>query len=106
RLGMSVNGFYTTLKNIVGQGAVTDPETGGTTWIITTNPETRSYGAEIEVSAIPAPGLTALLNGTILKADYASCPEEAQGQNPCPVGADVGTLLNGVPPVIGNFSLS
>jgi outer membrane receptor protein involved in Fe transport len=53
RLAFTVNGFYTKLKNITSQGAIIDTATGGVTWIIETAPETRSYGAEIEVVAFP-----------------------------------------------------
>jgi hypothetical protein len=54
RLAFTVNGFYTKLKNITSQGAIIDTATGGVTWIIETAPETRSYGAEIEVVALEA----------------------------------------------------
>ena len=58
--GFTVNGFYTKLKNIVSQGLVIDPVTGGSTWIIVTSPENKSYGAEIEAVAIPVRGLPVL----------------------------------------------
>jgi outer membrane receptor protein involved in Fe transport len=90
-LAIAVNGFYTLLKNIVTQGAVVDPETGGTTWIIETSPENRAYGAEVEVSAAPVAGLRMLGSGTLLEAEEAS-------------GSDLGSRLNGVPRVIGNLS--
>ena len=32
-MGLTVNGFYTKLKNIVGQGAVVDSVSGATTWV-------------------------------------------------------------------------
>ncbi|HET9983530.1 MAG TPA: TonB-dependent receptor [Longimicrobiales bacterium] len=93
QLGFTVNGFYTLLKNIVGQGAVVDPATGRTTWITTTSPQNRAYGAEVEVSAIPADGLHLIATGTVLKAELGKG-----------AGADIGSWLNGVPPVIGNLS--
>jgi outer membrane receptor protein involved in Fe transport len=91
RFGLTVNGFYGLLKNIIGQGAVVDPVTGRTTWVVLTSPENRSYGAEIEASALVASGLRLLATATILKAEQSS-------------GADIGSWLNGVPPVIGNLS--
>jgi iron complex outermembrane receptor protein len=91
RLGFTVNGFWTKLKNIVSQGAVTDPVTGGTIWEINFEPETKSYGAEVEAVATPVVGLQLLGNGTILWAEFAS-------------GTDLGARLNGVPRTIGNLA--
>lgn len=104
RYAVTVNGFYTELRNITGQGAVTDPGTGQITWITQTAPETRSYGLEFEGAASLSPQLSLLATGTLLKADFASCPDTSAtpGAAPCPGGADVGTFLLGVPPVIGN----
>jgi outer membrane receptor protein involved in Fe transport len=93
--GLAVNGFFTDLRNIVGQGAVTDTATGRTIWIITTSPENRSYGAELEVSGTPYEGLQFLASATVLKAELGSG-----------AGADIGSWINGVPPVIGNISAS
>jgi outer membrane receptor protein involved in Fe transport len=91
RYSVTVNGFRTQLKNIVGQGAVVNPITGATVWEIRTSPENMSYGAEVEVSAVATRGLTLLGTATLLKAELAS-------------GADIGSWINGVPPVIGNLS--
>ena len=93
RMGVTVDGFYTLLKNIVGQGAVVDPATGATTWITTTSPENKAYGAELELSAIIADQLHILASGTALKASLGSG-----------AGADIGSWINGVPPVIGNLA--
>ena len=41
------------LKNVVSQGLVIDPVTGGSSWIIVPSPEHKSYGAEIEVATAP-----------------------------------------------------
>lgn len=95
RFGLTVNGFFTDLRNIVGQGAVTDTATGRTIWIITTSPENRSYGAEVEVSGTPYEGLQLLANATVLKAELGSG-----------AGADIGSWINGVPPLISNLSAS
>ncbi|HEX7048925.1 MAG TPA: TonB-dependent receptor [Longimicrobiales bacterium] len=92
RFGFTANGFYTLLKNIVGQGAVVDAN-GNTTWVINTAPENRSYGLELEASAQVAEGLQLLGNGTLLKAELGSG-----------AGADIGSWINGVPPVIGNLA--
>jgi len=91
--GVTVNGFYTLLKNIVGQGAVLDTATGRSTWIVLTSPQNKSYGAELEVSALPVTGLRLDASGTWLKAELGSG-----------AGADVGSWINGVPPVIGNLA--
>jgi iron complex outermembrane receptor protein len=103
---LTVNGFFMILKNITSQGLVTDPVTGNPIWTIQTNPENRSYGVEVEGVVTPVPGLSVSGNGTLLKADFPECPESTATQRPCPTGADVGTLLLGVPPFIGNLSAS
>jgi outer membrane receptor protein involved in Fe transport len=89
--GASVNGFWGELKDITTQGAEVDPVTGGTVWSIIEQDKTRSWGAEVEVSARPVPELSLMGNGTFLKAELGS-------------GADLGSILAGVPPVIGNLS--
>ncbi len=91
--GFTVNGFYTQLKNIVGQGAVTDTATGRTTWIVLTSPENNSYGAELEIAGSPFRSLRLDANGTWLKAELGSG-----------AGADVGSWINGVPKVISNLA--
>ena len=93
RYGLAVNGFYGRLKNIIGQGAEVDPLTGRIAWVVRTSPENNSYGAEIEAQAQAAKGLRLLASATILKAELGSG-----------AGADIGSWLNGVPPVIGNAS--
>jgi len=89
---VTVNGFYTKLKNIISQGAVVDPISGATTWTILTNPEIRSYGAEVEAFASPVAGLQLIGTGTFLEAAFAS-------------GADIGSRLNGPPQTIGNVAV-
>jgi outer membrane receptor protein involved in Fe transport len=91
RLGFTVNGFWTKLKNIVSQGAVTDPGTGGTIWVINFAPENKSYGVEVEAIASPVEGLQLLATGTLLNATFAT-------------GTDIGSRLNGVPRTIGNLA--
>ena len=102
--GVTVDGFYTLLKDIVSQGLVTDPVTGLPIWIIQFNPENRSYGVELEASGhLPNSGFSAVTNWTLLRAEYASCPA---GPGGCPKGADIGTLLSGVPPIVGNLAVT
>ena len=102
--GVTLDGFYTILKDIVSQGLVTDPTTGQPIWIIQTNPEVRSFGLELEASGrLPNSGFGAVTNWTLLRAEYASCPPGPSG---CPTGADVGTLISGVPPVVGNVAVT
>ena len=90
--GVTLNGFYTKLKNIISQGAVVDPVSGATTWTILTNPEIRSYGAEVEAFASPVEGLQLMGTGTFLEAEFAT-------------GADIGSRLNGPPQTIGNLAV-
>src|SRR5438309_4268164 len=102
--GVTLDGFFTVLKNIVSQGLVTDPNTGQPIWIVQANPEVRSYGLELEASGrLPNSGLRAVTNWTLLRAEYATCPAGPAG---CPTGADVGTLLSGVPPFVGNVAIT
>jgi len=102
--GVTIDGFYTLLKDIVSQGLVTDPVSGLPIWIIQTNPENRSYGIEFEGSGhLPNSGFSAVTNWTLLRAEYASCPAGPSG---CPKGADIGTLLSGVPPIVGNLAVT
>ena len=91
-VGVTVNGFWTKLKNIVSQGAVVDPITNATTWVILTSPENRAYGAEVEAFYAPVEGLQLIGSGTFLKAELAS-------------GADIGSRINGVPKTIGNLAV-
>ena len=91
-LAVTVNGFWTKLKNIVSQGAVLDTLTGATTWVILTSPENRAYGAEVEAFYSPVEGLQLIGSGTFLKAELAS-------------GADIGSRINGVPKTIGNLAV-
>ncbi|HEU4649144.1 MAG TPA: TonB-dependent receptor [Gemmatimonadales bacterium] len=93
RFGATLNGFYTKLKNIVSQGAVVDKNTGATTWVIQTSPENRAYGAEVEIVTRPVEGLQLFGNGTFLRAELGAG-----------AGADIGSLINGVPKVITNLA--
>lgn len=87
----TLDAFYGRLRDISTQGAVLDPTTGRTVWIAQFSPENQSYGLEGEITTKPSsiPGLTLFANGTLLRATYAS-------------GADLGSLLNGIPSFVGN----
>jgi iron complex outermembrane receptor protein len=99
RFGATVNGFWGELRDVIGQGAETDPATGATVWVILTCEDdpglcnTRSWGAEVELSGRPTPELGVFTNWTFLKAEF--------GQ-----GADIGSWVTGVPPVIGNAAVT
>jgi outer membrane receptor protein involved in Fe transport len=93
RVGLAVNGFYTKLKNITGQGAIIDPLTGETSWRTTIDPEARSFGAEVEASAAPVEGLQLIGTGTLLRSE--------QGPG---IDSLVGLRLGGVPTTIGNLA--
>jgi outer membrane receptor protein involved in Fe transport len=92
-VGVTLNGFYTKLKNIIGQGSVLDPITGETTWRITTDPEARSFGAEAEAFVSPAEGLLVQASATVLEAE--------QGPG---IDSLVGVRLAGVPTALGNLA--
>ena len=101
--GLTLDGFYTVLKDIVSQGLVLDPITGQSIWVIQQTPEVRSYGLELEGSGhLPNTGFSAVTNWTALRAEFASCPPP----NFCGTGADVGTLLAGIPPIVGNLAVT
>ncbi len=105
-LGVTVDAFYTVLKDIVSQGAVLNAS-GQTIWIIQSNPEIRSYGVELEASGhLPNTGFGAVTNWTWIRPSYSSCPPSSQTQVGCPSGADVGTLLAGKPPIVGNVAVN
>lgn len=93
KLGASVNGFWGQLKNIVGQGAEEDPNTGEITWVVRPSPESRSYGVEAEVSMNPTRGLNVIGAGTYVK------PETVPG-----TGAAL--TAGGIPDFIGNLAAS
>jgi iron complex outermembrane receptor protein len=64
--GGTVGLFWGQLKNNIGQGAIVDPATGNTVWIVQTNPDSRAYGVEVEASVRPVPELTVMGAGTFL----------------------------------------
>ncbi len=92
RIGATVNGFYTKLKNITGQGAVLGAD-GSTTWRVTVDPEARSYGTELEAFVTPVEGLQVEGTGTLLRAE--------QGPG---IDSLVGEKLAGVPTFVGNLA--
>lgn len=96
RLAFTVNGFYTQLKNIIGQGAETDPVTGGTIWVIRTSPSNRSYGAEVEALLAPAEGLQLQGSATFLKAELGGGVDS--------LAQFKGRRLAGVPTNLGNLA--
>jgi iron complex outermembrane recepter protein len=95
-LGLTVNGFYSDLKNIVGQGLIVDPVTGGSVWQILPSPDNRSFGAEVEAFVSPVEGLQLIGSGTFLKAELSGGPDSL---------ADLrGRRLSLVPTALGNLA--
>jgi iron complex outermembrane receptor protein len=92
-IGFTLGGFWTKLKNVVSQGLIIDPVTGGSVWVIQPSPENKSYGAEVELVATPLPGLQLLGAGTFLKAELGTG-----------AGADIGSRIAGVPTSIANVA--
>jgi outer membrane receptor protein involved in Fe transport len=95
RWAVTVNGFYTTLKNIVEQGAVTDTLTGRITWRVIPRPGNASMGAEIELSATPTDGLALIGNATILKASVDTLSSIEQSGVPRAIGNLAGRYTTG-----------
>ena len=63
----TLTGFYTKLKNLIGQGLET---VGGvTTWVIRESPDNQSFGAELEAVVNPVEGLLLQGNATVLQGE-------------------------------------
>ncbi|HEX3276806.1 MAG TPA: TonB-dependent receptor [Gemmatimonadales bacterium] len=69
RWALTLNGFFTKLKKITGQGL--EVVNGVTTWVIRSSPDNQSYGAEVEAVVSPVEGLQLQGNATVLKAELA-----------------------------------
>ncbi len=93
RLALAVNGFYTQLRNIIGQEVTVDPVTGATTWRIVPAPETRSYGAEVEVFLSPVEGLQVLGTGTVLRAELGAGIDSLIGERLSLAPTTIGNLV-------------
>jgi iron complex outermembrane recepter protein len=93
RVGAAVNGFYTKLKNVTGQGAILDPVTGATTWRITQDPESRSYGAEVEAFATPVEGLQLIASGTLMEAEQGPGIDSIVGERLALAPTTIGNLV-------------
>ncbi|MBA3553595.1 MAG: TonB-dependent receptor, partial [Gemmatimonadales bacterium] len=94
-VGVTVNGFYTKLKNITGQGAELDPVTGATVWVVRESPENRSFGAEVEAFVSPLEGLQFAGSATVLSAELGGGVDS--------LARFVGLRLAGVPTTLGNL---
>ncbi|MGE5499185.1 MAG: TonB-dependent receptor [Syntrophothermus sp.] len=91
-LGVTINGFREELTNIVSQGFEIDSVTKLGIWVTRSNPDNRAYGAEIEFSIKPIPGLSLLAVGTYTKAENI----EGSGGSALTAG--------GIPKFVGNLS--
>ena len=87
----TLNGFYGTLKNNIGQGAIVDPATGNTVWIVQINPDSKTTGAEVDLSLRLLQGLNVLGAGT-----YTS------SQTVEPAGASL--TAGGIPKIVANVA--
>lgn len=103
RWGATVNGFYTDLRNIVEQGAVTDPITGRITWRVRPRPGNFSLGAEVELSAAPTQGLALIGNATILKATVDTLGGVEQSGVPRVIGNVAARYTVGKATLVGDF---
>jgi iron complex outermembrane receptor protein len=93
RVAVTLNGFYTQLRNVIGQDAIVDLVTGATTWQVFVAPETRSYGTEIEVFASPVEGLQLLGNATILEAELGEGIDSLVGERLALAPTTIGNLV-------------
>lgn len=62
----TLTGFYGEIRNNIGQGLEVNPSTGQTFWAVRTFPNSRAYGAEVELSVTPTRGLRLLGVATLL----------------------------------------
>ena len=92
RVGATLGAFYTKLKNVTGQGAILDPITGATTWRITTDPESRSYGAELELFVSPVEGLQLIGSGTLMEAEQGAGIDSIVGERLALAPTTIGNL--------------
>ncbi|HEY9015931.1 MAG TPA: TonB-dependent receptor [Gemmatimonadales bacterium] len=97
QVGITVNGFYTLLANITGQGAEVDPVTGGTVWVIRDSPDNRSYGSEIEATFVPTEGLQFQGSATFMEAELGGGVDSLKDLE--------GERLALAPQAIGNLAL-
>ena len=97
RVAFTVNGFYTYLTNVVGQGAEFDSVTGRTVWDVELSPDNRSYGAELEAIVSPTPGLQLQGSATIMEAELG-------GGGPDPLEPRKGLRLALAPTTLGNVA--
>ena len=70
RGAITLGGFYTEVKDIVGQGLEVVNDV--TTWVTKASPDNRSYGAELEVVVNPVEGLLLQGNATLLEGELGS----------------------------------
>jgi outer membrane receptor protein involved in Fe transport len=96
RVAFTVNGFYTDLKNVVGQGAELEAGTGRTTWVIRESPDNRSYGAELEAIFAPIAGLQIQGSATVLKSELGGGVDSLERFR--------GARLGNVPNHLGNLA--
>jgi outer membrane receptor protein involved in Fe transport len=109
RVAFTVNGFFTELKKVTGQGARTDPATGGTIWVIEESPDNRSYGAELEAIVTPTPGLQLQGSATFLRAELGGgvdTLENLKGERLAVVPNHLGNLAATFsPPAFSDFQV-
>lgn len=104
RSGVAANVFYSKLSHQVGQGLVTI--LGKTAWVSLPTPDVASFGLEAEASVAPSSAVSLMGSATVLKAEYATCPDSTATSpaQKCPAFTTVGTRTTGVPTVIGNLA--
>jgi len=95
-VGVTVNAFYTNLRNITSQGAEVCPG-GGTCWVIRESPENNSFGTELEATVSPIEGLQLLGSATVLKAELGGGVDSLLSLK--------GERLAGVPTALGNLAV-
>jgi outer membrane receptor protein involved in Fe transport len=95
-IGLTVNAFYTKVKNIVGQGLIVDPGTGASVWQVLPSPDERSYGSEVEAFVSPVEGLQLIGSATVLEAELTGGPDSLASRR--------GRRLSLVPTALGNLA--
>jgi iron complex outermembrane recepter protein len=96
-VGLTVNAFYTNLRNITSQGAEVCSGGIGTCWVIRESPNNNSFGTELEATVSPIEGLNLVGSATVLKAELGGGVDSLASLK--------GARLAGVPTALGNLAL-
>jgi outer membrane receptor protein involved in Fe transport len=96
-VGLTINAFYTNLRNNTSQGAEVCAGGVGTCWVIRQSLDDNSFGTELEATVSPIEGLNLVGSATVLKGELGGGVDS--------LSRFKGERLAGVPTAIGNLAL-